>query len=121
MPERPVRAMNVIVLDVLTQDQPQVPFTGDQHPVQALAPGAGNPAFRDRVRPRCLDWRLDDPDPGCREHGAERRGELGVPVPDEELEAVRMVFEVHQQVSGLLGHPLRTARIASSLGRCPRP
>jgi hypothetical protein len=28
--ERPVRAMNVIVLDVLTQDQPQVPLAGDQ-------------------------------------------------------------------------------------------
>ena len=36
--ERPVRAMNVIVLDVLTQDQPQEPLAGDQHPVQALAP-----------------------------------------------------------------------------------
>ena len=41
--ERPVRAMNVIVLDILTQDQPQVPPTSDQHPVQALVPGAGNP------------------------------------------------------------------------------
>ena len=27
--ERPVRAMNAIVLDVLTQDQPQVPLAGD--------------------------------------------------------------------------------------------
>ena len=41
--ERPVRAMNVIVLDVLTQDQPQVPLASDQHPVQALTPvGLGN-------------------------------------------------------------------------------
>src|SRR5260370_18501281 len=48
--ERPVRAMNVIVLDVLTQNQPQVPLAGDQHPVQALAPAAGNPPLRDRVR-----------------------------------------------------------------------
>jgi uridine phosphorylase len=35
--------MNVIVLDVLTQDQPQLQLAGDQHPVKALAPGAGNP------------------------------------------------------------------------------
>jgi hypothetical protein len=31
--ERPVRAMNVVVLDVLTQDQPQVPLAGDQYAV----------------------------------------------------------------------------------------
>jgi hypothetical protein len=59
--ERPVRAMNVIVLDVLTQDQPQVPLAGDQHPVQALAPGAGNPPLRDRIRPGRSDMRLDNP------------------------------------------------------------
>jgi hypothetical protein len=59
--ECPVRAVNVIVLDVLTQDQPQVPLAGDQHPVQALAPGAGNPPLRDRVRPGRPDRRLDDP------------------------------------------------------------
>ena len=40
------------------------------------------------------------------EHRVERRGELGVPVPDQELEAVRVILEVHQQVAGLLGHPL---------------
>jgi hypothetical protein len=83
-----------------------VPFAGDQHPVQALAAGAGNPAFRDRVRPRRLDRCLDDPDPGRREHGGERRRELGVPVPDEELEAAGVVAEVHQKVASLLGHPL---------------
>jgi hypothetical protein len=35
-----------------------------------------------------------------------RCGELGVPVPDQELEAVRLTFQVHQQVPGLLGYPL---------------
>ena len=51
----PVRAMLVVVIGVLAQDQPQVPFAGDQHPVQALAAGAGDPAFGDRVRAGCLD------------------------------------------------------------------
>src|SRR5215470_17881783 len=91
--ERPVRAMNVIVLDVLTQDQPQVPLAGDQHPVQALTPGAGNPPFRDRVRTRRLNRCLDDPHANSGEHRVERRGELGVPVPDQELEAVSMLLE----------------------------
>jgi hypothetical protein len=35
-------AMNAIVLDVFTQDPSQVPPAGDQHQIQALAPGAGN-------------------------------------------------------------------------------
>jgi hypothetical protein len=46
---------------VLAQDQPQVPFSSDQHPVQALAASAGHPAIRDRVRARRPDRRLDDP------------------------------------------------------------
>ncbi len=39
------------MIDVFAQDQPQVPYTGDQHPVQAFAAGTGNPPLRDRVRP----------------------------------------------------------------------
>jgi len=61
----------------LTEVQSQVPLAGDQHPVQALAAGAGNPSLRDRIRSWRPDRRLDDPDPGRREHGVERRGELG--------------------------------------------
>jgi hypothetical protein len=53
--QRPVGPMDVVMTDVFAQDQPQVPFTGDRHPVQALMAGAGDPALRDRVR----TWRLD--------------------------------------------------------------
>ena len=35
--ECPVRPAGVVMVGVLAQDQPQVPFAGDQHPVQALA------------------------------------------------------------------------------------
>jgi hypothetical protein len=35
----PVRPVAVVVIRALAEDQPQVPFAGDQHPVQALAPG----------------------------------------------------------------------------------
>jgi hypothetical protein len=47
----PVRAMQVVVIGVLAGDQPQVPFAGDEHPVQALAAGTANPPLRDRVAP----------------------------------------------------------------------
>jgi len=43
--------MDVVVVGILAQDQPQVPFTGDQHPVQALAAGTGDPPFGNRVAP----------------------------------------------------------------------
>jgi len=36
----------------------------------------------------------------------ERAGELCVPVPDQELELVEPVAEIHDQVACLLGHPL---------------
>src|SRR5713226_803741 len=48
--QRPVRPVGVVVIGVLAEDEPEVPFTDDQHPVQALTAGVGDPAFRDRVR-----------------------------------------------------------------------
>ena len=62
------------------------------------------------------DRRLDDPHAGRGEHRVERRGELGVPVPDQELEALGVIVEVHQQVTGLLGHPL-PRRVSSDPGQ----
>ena len=59
--EHPVRAMQVVMIGVLAEDQPQVPSAGDQPPVRALAPGAGHPAFRDRIRAGRLERGLDDP------------------------------------------------------------
>jgi hypothetical protein len=106
----------VLMVHVLAQDQPQVPFAGDQDPIQALTAGAGNPAFRDRVRPRRLDRRLDDSRLGRGEHCVERCGELGIPVPDQELEAVSLIVEMHQHVAGLLGHPV-TSRVSGDPGQ----
>jgi hypothetical protein len=37
---------------VLAENGPKVPLTGDQHPVQALTAGTGNPPFGNRVRTR---------------------------------------------------------------------
>src|SRR5580692_11684103 len=41
----PVRAMVVVVRDVLGQDRAQVPRPGDQHPVGELGPGGPYPAL----------------------------------------------------------------------------
>jgi hypothetical protein len=87
--QRPVRPVRIVVIDVHAKDQPQVPFTCDQDPVQALAPGTAHPAFRYRVRTRRLDRGLDDPETDRSEDGVECRGEFGVPVPDQEPVATR--------------------------------
>ena len=100
----PVRPVDVAVIGILARDEPQVPLARDQHPVQALAKGAARPAFRDRVRTRRLDRSLDDPRADRGGHRIERRSERGIPVPDQELEAVSVLLEVHQKVTGLPGH-----------------
>ena len=56
--ERSVRAVRVVVLGVLLQGYREVAQSGDQKVVEALATQGADPAFRDRVRPRC-------PGPGC--------------------------------------------------------
>jgi hypothetical protein len=70
--QRPVRAVGVVVVGLFAWDQAQVPLAGDQHPVQALAPRAGDLAFRDGVRSRLPDGRRDDLDPGRGEHRPRR-------------------------------------------------
>jgi hypothetical protein len=45
---RPVR---VGVIDVLAENEPEMPFTRDQYPVQAHAAGTGDPPLGDRVAP----------------------------------------------------------------------
>jgi hypothetical protein len=75
--QRSVWPVGVVVIGVLTKDEPQMPFTGDQHPVQALAAGAADPALGDRIRARRQHRRPDGTHPDGGEHGVERCGELG--------------------------------------------
>jgi len=69
------------------------------------ASGAADEAFGNRVGPRRLHRCLDDADVGGGEDRVERGGELGVAVPNEELDAAAGVVEVHKQVAGQLGQP----------------
>jgi hypothetical protein len=72
----PVRPVGVVVIDVFAEDVAEMSSAADE---DALAPGAGDPALADGVRPRRLDRRCDDPDAGRGEDGVERVGVLGVP------------------------------------------
>jgi hypothetical protein len=69
--QRPVRPMSVVMVGILAEDQLQVPSAGDQHPVQALAAGTGDPAFGYSIRARRLDRSPHDPHADRGEHGVE--------------------------------------------------
>ena len=50
-----MRAVGVVVLDVLPQHYREVARSGDQEVVEAFAAQGADPALSDRVRPRCPD------------------------------------------------------------------
>jgi hypothetical protein len=58
--QRPVWPVGVVVIGVLTKDEPQMLFPDDQHLIKALTAGAADPAFGNRVRPWRPDRGLDD-------------------------------------------------------------
>jgi hypothetical protein len=107
------------------QDEPQMPLTGDQHPVQAVAVDPADPALGDRVRARRLHRRPDGPHSDSGGHGLEGCGELGGPVTDQELKIGGLIAELHRQVAGLLSHPHAggvggDGRAGLAQGRCRR-
>ena len=86
----------------LGEHLPQVSFAVDEQVVGAFPAQGANPALADRVRSGCLDWSPEDLDAFGGEDGVEAGGVLGVPVADEEPKGC---LEVHEQGTGLLGHP----------------
>ncbi len=101
-----VRAVGVEVLEILTQDDVEVAWSGDQEVVEAFPAQGADEAFRESVRPRCPHRGADDADIGTGEDRVERGGELAIPVTDQEPEPLGALAEVHQEVAGLLGHPV---------------
>jgi len=95
---------------ILGQDQPQVSFAEDQHPVGGLGPGGEHEPLRISVRPRASGRDLHRLDTGAGQGRVERIGELPGAVADQESELRRAVTEVHQEVTDLLGSP-RPVRI----------
>jgi hypothetical protein len=106
----PVRPAGVAEVLVLAQHDHQMPLIPCQGLVWQLTPAAADPAFHDRIHPRRLDRSADNPDARRREHRVEGGGEAGVPVVHDELCRCPGVFQVHEQVPGLL-HCLRRDRM----------
>ena len=98
----PVRVAETLVL---AQDAHQVVLVPGQGPVQQLTTATAYPAFHDRVHSGRLNSGADHPGARGLEDGVERRGEAGVPVMQDELHARLCIFQVHQEVPGLLHYP----------------
>src|SRR5690348_4944129 len=67
-----VRPGRVVVHLVFSQDGAQMAFPEDQHAVQELTAQGTDEALADRVHPRSLDSRAQDPDASSLEDGVER-------------------------------------------------
>jgi hypothetical protein len=64
-----------------------------------------DPSLRDRVHPWHPNTGAHNVDTGVGQDGIEQRGELPVPVPDQEPRSAPGIGKVHDQVPGGLGHP----------------
>ena len=97
----------LIVVDLVrVQDSPQMGLVPDECAVQELAATSSDPAFGDRVNACPPDVAEHGPDPGIGEDRVECGGEVRAVVADHELDPVRVLAEVHEQVAGLLGGPV---------------
>ena len=100
-----MRAVIVVVREVLGEDMLEIAPTEDENSVEALPADAAHEPLGDRVRSRGPDRRPDDPDALGAEHVVEAGGELRVSIADEELDYSGALGEVQAQVAGLLGDP----------------
>jgi hypothetical protein len=87
-----VRAVAVVMVDILGQHRPQLPASEDQQPVQQLPPDGADLPLGVGVGPRRPHRRAQHPDPLGGEDGVERGGELGIPIPDEKPELADVVL-----------------------------
>ena len=101
--ESSVRAVLVVVADVLAKDHLQMTSADHEHPVKAFGSNRPDPAFCERIGPRRSDRRLDHPDALGSEHLVEAGRELGIPVPDQELDGPAPIEEITGEVAGHLG------------------
>jgi hypothetical protein len=94
------------VIDVRGQHSLQLPTSEDQQPVHQLAPHGAHPPLSVGVRPRCPDRRAQHLDPLSGKDRVKRDGELRIPITDQKPELADAVLKGHEQIAGLLCHPL---------------
>jgi hypothetical protein len=95
----------VVVLDELAEDMFEVSAAEDQQVVEALAANGANPALGEGVRARAPVGSPEYPDTFGAEDLVKRGGELGVAIPEQELEREAAVLDFPGEVACLLHDP----------------
>ena len=96
------------MVGVLGQHRHQQPTSQDQRPVQHLPPNRAHPPLRIGVRPRSPHRCAQHLDRLGGKDRVKRGGELGIPITNQVPQPAEIVAELHEEVPGLLDHPLPT-------------
>src|ERR1035437_2213740 len=100
-----MRAMAVVMSDVIGQDLLEMSTPEDEEPIGALSADGADESLGERVRSWRSNGCLDDSDALGAEYLVEAGRELRVSVPDEELGCPRSACEVAGEVASLLDDP----------------
>jgi hypothetical protein len=95
---------------VLAQDPPQMVLIPDERAAGELASASPDPAFGDGVHARRPDVAEHGPDPRVGKDRVERSSVVRAAIADHYFDPGRLLAEVHDQVSGLLGRPLPSGK-----------
>jgi hypothetical protein len=95
-----MRALPVVVIDIFTKYPFEMTLAQDEHPVEAFGPHRPDPTLRKGIGPRRSDRCLDHPDALGPKDLLEAGRELGVSIPNEELDGSTTVQEITDQVTG---------------------
>jgi hypothetical protein len=116
-PQRPMRTVLVVVLDIDSQDLRQMPSSDNQEPVQALGTDGADPSFGERVRLRRSHRRHQHLAILRAEYLVEPAGELRVSVANQEPYRSSSLAQHQHQVASLLGDPaaIRMGRHAAEV------
>lgn len=86
-----MRAVRVVLILVLGQHVPELPFVEDQHPVQALGADGADPALGVGVGLCRSRWTTEHRNSGIGEHCIEAGSEFGVAIAYQEPEAASLL------------------------------
>ena len=100
-----MRPVLVVMGAIVGQDMFEMAATNDQHPVEALATNRADESLCKGICSGCSRRSTDGPDALGTEYFVEAQGELGVSVPDEELDGMSTGGQTHAQVCGPVGRP----------------
>ncbi len=96
----------MIVVQELLEDRLQLTAAKDQQVIEQLPASGAHPSFRDRVRPRRAERKVDHFHAFAVEDLIEAGRELSVPIAEQKVGFQRAILQLPGKVAGLLDHPL---------------